>query len=95
MFQSFVQSLQKNPYEKVFSPQRLLIRAGIKNFLVDIGESSVGLIKGIFSKKEKKCRHMGCALIWNEEEKSWDCPCHSSRYSKEGELIDNPAQKNI
>lgn len=86
---------QKNPYEKVFSPQRLLIKAGIKDFFVDAGESTIGLIKGIFAKKDHKCSHMGCALSWNEEEQSWDCPCHGSRYTKEGELIDNPAQRNI
>ena len=46
-------------------------------------------------KKDKKCSHMGCALQWNEEEKSWDCPCHGSRYTRTGELIDNPAQNDI
>ena len=83
---------EKNPYEDVFSPQRFLIKAGIKDFLIDAGESAWGLTKGLFVKKERKCRHMGCALTWNEDEKSWDCPCHGSRYTKEGELIDNPAQ---
>ena len=83
---------KKNPYEKVFSPQRLLIRAGYKNFFVDVWESIVGLVCGVFSKKGQKCTHMGCALHWNEEEQSWDCACHGSRFSKEGDLIDNPAQ---
>lgn len=83
---------KKNPYEKVFSPQRLLIRAGYKNFLVDVWESIVGLVCGVFAKKGQKCTHMGCALHWNEEEQSWDCACHGSRFSKEGDLIDNPAQ---
>lgn len=83
---------KENPYAKVFSPQRLLIKAGTKNFLIDVWESAVGLTKGIFIKKEQKCTHMGCALHWNEEEKSWDCACHGSRYTKDGENIDNPAQ---
>ena len=83
---------KKNPYEKVFSPQRLLIRAGYKNFLVDVWESIVGLVCGVFAKKGQKCTHMGCALHWNEEEQSWDCACHGSRFSKEGDLIDTPAQ---
>ena len=85
---------QKNPYEKVFSPQRLLLRAGMKNFLMDVGESTLGLMKGVFVKKEQKCSHMGCALHWNAEEESWDCPCHGSRFNKEGEIIDNPAQND-
>ena len=82
----------ENPYAFVFSPQRLLVRAGYKKFLIDVWESVLGLGKGIFVKKEQKCTHMGCALNWNEEEKSFDCPCHGSRFGKEGEVIDNPAQ---
>lgn len=86
---------EQNPYEEVFTPQRLLIRAGIKNFCVDVGESVAGLTKGLFGKKEMRCRHLGCHLTWNEEEQSWDCPCHGSRFDKEGKLIDNPAQKHL
>lgn len=83
---------KENPYVHTFSPQRLLIRAGYQNFFVDVWESIVSLGKGIFIKKNQRCTHMGCALRWNEEEQSWDCPCHGSRFTKEGENIDNPAQ---
>lgn len=82
---------EKNPYVDVFSPQRILVRAGVRNFLLDIGESICGFVKAVFVKPEKRCGHMGCALVWNEEEKSWDCPCHGSRYTQEGRLIDSPA----
>ena len=34
---------------------------------------------------------MGCALRWNPHEHSWDCPCHGSRFSADGELLNNPA----
>ena len=81
-----------NPYAAVFSPQRLLVRAGYKKFFIDVWESVKGIISGRMGKKEQRCTHMGCALEWNEEEKSWDCPCHGSRYNEEGELLDNPAQ---
>ena len=84
-----------NLYEATFTPQRLLFRAGIKNFLVDLGESVMGLAKGLFGKKERRCTHMGCLLEWNNEEDSWDCPCHGSRFEKNGELRDNPAQIDI
>lgn len=83
---------RENPYAKVFSPQRLLLRAGYRHFWVDVWESIVGLGSGSFVKKEQRCTHMGCALHWNEEEQSWDCSCHGSRFTKEGETIDNPAQ---
>ena len=82
-----------NPYEAVFSPQRFLVRAGIKNLMKDIGESVKGLGKGWLGRKEKRCPHMGCKLEWNPEESTWDCPCHGSRFEESGALIDNPAQR--
>ena len=82
-------------FEKTFSPQRLLIRAGMKDFLVDVVESIMGLSKGLFSKKERRCPHIGCRLEWNNEEDRWDCPCHGSGFDKNGELLDNPAQTDI
>lgn len=38
-----------------------------------------------------RCPHLGCQLEWNLAEKSWDCPCHGSRFHYDGTLIDNPA----
>ncbi len=86
---------KSNPYARVFSPQRLMFRMGIKNFCIDVGESVTGLVKGLFGDKQKRCSHMGCHLEWNEEEKTWDCPCHGSRFEADGKLIDNPAKKEI
>jgi len=42
-----------------------------------------------------RCPHMGCQVEWNPDEKSWDCPCHGSRFDYKGNLIDNPAQENL
>ena len=41
---------------------------------------------------QTQCPHLGCRLEWNPDEKSWDCPCHGSRYDYTGRLLDNPAQ---
>ena len=38
-----------------------------------------------------RCPHLGCALKWNPEERSWDCPCHGSRFGEDGTLLDGPA----
>ncbi len=41
------------------------------------------------------CPHLGCQLEWNPDEKSWDCPCHGSRFDYRGRLLDEPAQQDI
>lgn len=42
-----------------------------------------------------KCPHLGCRLQWNQAERSWDCPCHGSRFDHTGKKIDNPAQTDL
>ena len=86
---------ERNPYSRVFCPQRINIRAGMAKFFIDVGESVAGMLKGIFLKEGPRCPHMGCALVWNPNEHSWDCPCHGSRFEENGGLLDNPAIKGI
>lgn len=42
-----------------------------------------------------KCPHMGCSLIFNEVENTWDCPCHASRFDIDGTCIKGPSTYNI
>jgi len=42
-----------------------------------------------------KCPHLGCSLIFNEEELTWDCPCHSSRFNLDGKCIKGPSNYDI
>jgi glycine/D-amino acid oxidase-like deaminating enzyme/nitrite reductase/ring-hydroxylating ferredoxin subunit len=42
-----------------------------------------------------ECTHLQCIIKWNGDEKSWDCPCHGSRFTYEGKVINGPANRNL
>jgi len=69
-----------NPSRSIFKPQLAL----------NILESA----KNLLTPTVPRCSHLGCALKWNYDEHTWDCPCHGSRFSSSGEVIDSPANKD-
>lgn len=75
---------KENKFADVFSPQRSILKPQL---FVNGFESAANLLIPL----PRRCPHLGCALKWNRAEQSWDCPCHGSRFTKSGKLIDNPA----
>jgi Rieske Fe-S protein len=57
---------------------------------VAIYHDATGLI--IF---DNTCTHMGCPTDWNKEDKTWDCPCHGSRFHWDGTVINGPATQRL
>ena len=79
---------KQNPYAEVFSPVRSIFRPQLA---VNALESTINLL----TPSTRHCPHLGCALKWNAAEHTWDCPCHGSRFTRDGKLIDNPATKDL
>jgi glycine/D-amino acid oxidase-like deaminating enzyme/nitrite reductase/ring-hydroxylating ferredoxin subunit len=51
--------------------------------------------KGEFHACNAVCPHKGCVVQWNDGEKSWDCPCHGSRYDSSGAVLTGPTRANL
>ncbi|MBQ9674096.1 MAG: FAD-dependent oxidoreductase [Ruminococcus sp.] len=79
---------KENDYADVFNPSRSILKPQL---LVNGFEATKNLLT--FSKK--RCPHLGCTLKWNSTERSWDCPCHGSRFAENGKVLDNPANGNL
>ena len=79
---------KESPYAALFSPSRSMLRPQL---LVNTLEALVHLL----TPTRPRCPHMGCALKYNRQEHSWDCPCHGSRFAQDGRLLDGPSTDDL
>lgn len=75
---------RENPYAPVFSPERTVLRP-------QLAVNGLEAVVNLLTPTVPRCPHMGCALKYNPQERSWDCPCHGSRFEEDGRLITGPA----
>lgn len=120
---------RKNPWEALYSPSRVPLRAaggmamedlnmaaqygdwltgGDVRSAADIAPDSGAIVRRGFEKLavyrddqgklhecHAACPHLGCIVQWNPGEKTWDCPCHGSRFDAYGHVINGPANRDL
>ncbi len=79
---------RENPYARIFDPSRSMLRP-------QLAVNSVESILHLLTLGKPRCPHLGCALSWNPHEHSWDCACHGSRFTADGQLINNPSTADL
>ena len=79
---------RENDYADLFSPSRSILRP-------QLACNAMEAVKSLLTFTKPRCPHMGCALHWNQQEHSWDCPCHGSRFTQDGKLLDNLATDDL
>lgn len=91
-----------NSCEEVFSPHRGASLAAAGGFFKQGCHAVSGLLgsASTFVKEKNpglsmRCPHLGCHMTWNADEESFDCPCHGSRFDRDGKLLDGPSQKDM
>ena len=72
------------------------LKSGEGKIIVEGGKKVAAYNDGVTIKKfSTACPHLGCDIEWNSGEKTWDCPCHGSRFKATGEVIQGPAKRAL
>lgn len=76
------------PARGIFSPLRSVLHP-------QLAVNGWETVTNLLTPTRKRCPHLGCALKWNPREHSWDCPCHGSRFTENGDLLEGPATGDL
>jgi glycine/D-amino acid oxidase-like deaminating enzyme/nitrite reductase/ring-hydroxylating ferredoxin subunit len=66
-----------------------VLRRGLKKVAIYCDE------QGKLHERSAICTHLGCIVRWNSSEHTWDCPCHGSRFDKDGQVLNGPAIRSL
>ena len=75
---------REDRYEALFDPARTVLRP-------QLAVNALEAVVGLLTPTAPRCPHMGCALKYDPQEHTWDCPCHGSRFTEDGRVLDGPA----
>ncbi len=75
--------------EKIPLNSGAVVREGLSKIAVYRDEH------GAYHAHSAVCTHLGCIVSWNSTEQTWDCPCHGSRFDKQGKVVNGPAVSDL
>jgi glycine/D-amino acid oxidase-like deaminating enzyme/nitrite reductase/ring-hydroxylating ferredoxin subunit len=88
-FADWVTGSDVSSVDEIDRARGAVLRRGLKKLAVYRDQ------KGQLHRRSATCPHMGCVVHWNRAEKSWDCPCHGSRFGAEGKVTHGPAVDDL
>jgi Rieske Fe-S protein len=75
--------------DEIKSGEGAIVRRGLKKVAAYRDDA------GLIHERSAVCVHLGCIVHWNSKEKTWDCPCHGSRYDAYGKVFQGPANRDL
>ena len=81
--------LNTHPLDAISPGEGAVVRSGLSQLAVHRDD------QGELHALSARCTHLGCIVAWNNAERTWDCPCHGSRFDTDGRVLEGPATADL